>query len=658
MRLSAPVAVLLAFGTSPLWSQRYATPFCELVLSPANLKALKEGDAATRRLVARYARVVPPSPLLVRLWKERGWAETQEGWILRDLQGRVLNQGPGLLQTANLARLLNPRGTSQPWERMEAVLRTQEDHGEALVELLSLDLKTELYGEMGGETARTFKRLQKLEDWPWQARIEDPKRGFDFLQGTRWYGPRVPIDGLLDDHLAALAQDPEHPGLQASLALLLRYARVEPGSPREEKVLEIIPLPGQAWPPLPLLRACLDARLRLDRFQDLLHACSTLDRPPDKVWLTPAAWVDHCRRQAHLTAYRVLGEAKTRGLTTLRKGLDELHVIAGEDYKDLAPWVVTLAHLNPKLDPDPDILELMRRKPRPIPPRPAPAPPWRIVLRRPEPLMDSPPLLPWSPGEVRVEVDSRLGLDRDWELWLGGEALAQGPGSPDPQRLADHMRGVRPSRLDQATAAVERQPEAIGPRRFRLRVLQGRVADRRLEAMQAEDARKALVSLDLGDLKWDENLWFQHGKGAVTDLEDHLRRWPLDTERWQALAFWSTFLPTHPGPAPLRSSLPSWKGPLPLAVFGASPMQMAPEAPLKRQARWDQLLPWADQAWEALQSVKPADLKDVDVNLGACVLAQRELALRGLGRPDEAKQAAVEGARALQRLLTPRKVAQ
>lgn len=658
MRLTAPVAALLVLGSSPLWPQRYTAPVCELALSPANLKALKEGDAATRRLVARYARVVPPSPLLVKLWKERAWPEGQEGWILRDFQGRVLNQGPGLLQTESLARLLNPRGEPQPWERMEAVLRAQEDHGEALVELLALDLKTELFGELGGETVRTLKRLQKLEDWPWQARIEDPKRGFDFLQGIRWYGPRVPIDGLMEDHLAALARDPEHPGLQGATALLLRYLRVEPGSALEQKVLEIQPLPGQAWPPLPLMRVCLDARLRLERFQDLVHACTTLERTPDRVWLTPAAWVDHCRRQAHLTAYRVLGEAKTRGLTTLPKGLDALHALAGEDYKDLAPWVVTLAHLNPKLDPDPEILALMQRKPRPIPPRPAPAPPWRIVLRRPEPLQDSLPLAPWSPGEVRVEVDPRLGPDRDWELWLGQETLAQGLGAPDPQRLAEHMRGVRPSRLDQATAAVERQPEAIGPRRFRLRVLQARLADRRLEPMLAEDARKALVPLDLGELKWDENLWFEHGKRAVADLEDHLRRWPLDAERWQALAFWSSFLPTHPGPAPLRASLPTWKGPLPLPIFAASPIQAAPEAPLKRLGRWDRLLAWADQAWEALQDVKPVDLKDVDANLGALVLAQRELALRGLGRTEEARQAALDGPKALQRLLTPWKVAQ
>ncbi len=650
MRLSAPLAALIAFCPSALLAQTRITPRFELILSPSNLKALREGDSSARRLVSTLARLTPLSPNQKRLWQERGWSETAEGWILRDLRGSILTAELGVLPITSLPKLLNPTGTPMPWERLEEVLRGDVPHGEALVELLALDLKADAYGELGGEASRTLKRLRTLEDWPWHARLEDPKRGFDFLHQRRWYGQGLSNRALLEDHLDALSRDPEHPGIQAATALLLRNQNPDPGSALEQKVLEIAPLPGQEWPPLPLLRPLLNARLDREQYGPLVHTVRTLERMPDRVWLTSATWADHCRRQAVLTAYRVLGDARNQGLSTLRSGLDDLHAIAAEQYPELAAWVVNLAHKKPDLEPDPDILALMRRKPRGLPPCPAPAPAWRIILRRPEAVLEAPALLPWSRSEVRVEVDLRLPADRDWELRLGMETLAQGPGTPDPQRLADQMRGVRQSRLDQATAAVERHPDALGPRRFRLRVLQARMADSRLETMLAEDARKALVSLDLAGLKFDENLWFEHGKRAVTDLEDHLRHWPLDTERWEALAFWSAFLPGHPGPAPLRSSLPAWKGSLPFVLLGGLTLQTAPAAPLSRHPRWERLLSWADQAWEALQEVDEVAAKELDVNLPRGILAQRERALRGVGRAEEARSFAQEGQKRLERL--------
>ncbi|MBI4913218.1 MAG: hypothetical protein HY823_10810 [Acidobacteria bacterium] len=581
-------------------------------------------DPRWLRLAAAGVSWRPSTPARIREELSREGVEAPLArWLLKDPAGHLQTHGDGSLDTEGIEGAIRRVQGKLPWDHLDAVLRGHPGHGEAQLARLEWALAMAFVPADPGTPSppafpsraglayvrECFGDFLKVPGWPAQVNLS---RGALKDLGTAVDTGR---DSLVARHLLeALAQDPGDPLVQDNLAWLLNRTGPSDLDALAKDWLEVEPLPGQAWPPLPLLRAHLDRLLGLRRHGDVIALARSWSRPPGRLFLTDEAWEAHVHREALLVAYLCIAE--TPGdppPSRIREGLDRIREVAGKHARQLGRFFLSRIRLPEDPGFRAQIPDLLRRPDLPPPPRPAPIPTWRISAASRESLEtvrahldEDPDLILWLPLERGLNLAP--GQPSSVSLWLGPDPVP-GPENPGPAWLADSMARGRPGRLREAMAHAAAAPEREGRRRFRIPLLLERMPARHLENVLAEDLRRVRGAADLGDIGADPNLWWAEAQRALPEIEEGLRHWPLDADRWEAMAFWSGFVPRHPGPAALASELPPWQPRLPfrLALPAGTHGRVARQ--LARQKAWGQLLAWAEAPMEDLGKLRPEDFR-------------------------------------------------
>jgi hypothetical protein len=374
-------------------------------------------------------------------------------------------------------------------------------------------------------------------------------------------------------------------------------------------------LPGQLWPPLPLIRSHLDRLLGTNRMPEARFKARSWSRPVDRLFLDENSWKRRMHREAWLTTYGCVAETHLENTQSIiLESLDRIRDNAGPACQELTRFYLDRIPVPDDPDFRKKVLELAARPGLPLPPMPEPLPEWHIVLadRAGLPALraafdEDPDLTLWLPSER--DLGSTPGQLRPLEAWLGQVRVFAPPTPPSRLQLVDALSRGRPGRLRTVMDHVERAPERPGPRRFRIDLLLERNVVKPLEHVLAEDLRRVGTYVSLGTYPVDANLWWSDAQRAVPELESLLHRWPLDGERWGALAFWTGFLPNHPGPSALADAQPSWQPRLPfrLALPPSAHGRVGEQLLLRRA--WIQLRTWFEPTWESLRALRNDDFK-------------------------------------------------
>jgi hypothetical protein len=586
----------------------------------------KRGELGLARLMAAGLIVESATAEALRsLDPEAGQDSPRIRWMLVGPGRKVLASGTGQPSLPGLESALRSELGALPWDAIEAVLKARPDHGEARLAMAEWTLAL-LAPPTGREPAPLWDygmfrpdrfrwdaldaldALLAIPGWPAQVDLNSPdpgQLGPRLRQQAAWMRPR--IRRMAEMALAALRQDPAHPLLQTNLAFLLGLLDRDGAERMMVDLEEVEPLPGQEWLPLPLIRAEAAMLIRAERWHDLKLRSQALSRPVDKLFLSEESWRRRVLRESTLTANACLARNHLEGWEVLPELLDELRGVSGGHYHDHAALILRLGRLPPDEESFKKILQLVARPPLPAPARPLGIPAWRVSAHEAADLAKvreafdiHPWLCLWLPSERGFLVKRELG----WELSLGHDPVAGGQGRLSLGNFPDLMAQGRGGRLLKAWERVGQEPDLKGPRLFRVALLLERGHLKGLESTLAEDLRLTLRGAEILDWPLDENLWYAEAQRALPALEDHLRRWPLDEVRWGALAFWSGFLPRHPGPAQLAEELPSWRPGLTFQLCLPASVHERIGKVLRERRAWSASRAWFEAAWNGLRSLK------------------------------------------------------
>lgn len=659
---SAPAHGLTLFQLTPV-----GTPPWRLALAgaPGRRPTLSEIDPAFTRLVLSGLEVrwLPKEPwerLLSEVDPELKPQTTQ--WVLLDSASKAKASGAGLPGVAGLEGTLRNELGTLPWDGLEAVLRAEPRHGEARLALAEWALAWAAPASFRSiETRLTWQsqvsinahaaadealgKLLAVPDWPSQVALNEAGAGGRLGRLLRRGAEPPRLEAMSEQVLEALRGDPANGRLQGNLAFFLDCLEADQAERLLGESESVEPLPGQVWPPLPIIHAGVALLRRQNRWPEIRQRMAAWSKPADPLFLTSAGWGRHVLREATLKAYDLQAESWLEGWDRLPDALDTLRGRAGGDYLELARLLLAKANL-PREDTEfmKTIAGLVARQALSAPPMPSPTPPWRIRVRSPAELArlreafdTRMVLVPWLPSERLLEPAPHL--EEPIALFLNKEVQEAEPGLLVPESLADQLRTHRAGRLFMAWERASREPDSPGPRDQRIALSLERMPVRALESMLAQDLSKAGRSVDLLDWGVDENLWFVQSRQAMPECEERLRHWPLDNSRWAALAFWTSFLPNHPGPLALARELPSWQAGLSLQLCLTAQVhgQLAEE--FQRRRAWRQMRAWFEAAWNDLRDLDPKDLrrKALLEGLGSTLKSGLDRCYAELARPGERK---------------------
>ena len=554
-----------------------------------------------------------------------GLQEKDVRWLLLDPGGKLRAHGKDQWEPGAIEDAIREALGELPWDRLDRVLRDRPDHGEARLARLewALALAFPQEGTRDWQAFRADSRaaqgmavealveLRKVSGWPAQVPLNSPGLG---RRLAAILGTDIGMD-MARELIAALAADPANLLLQENLAFLHGRLSSDPLDAIAEVWEVVEPLPGQPWPPLPLIKAHLDRLLSLKRMPEARFKARSWSRPVDRLFLDAKAWKLRIHREAWLTTYGCVAETHLEGTeNAILESLDLIRTRAGSACRELTRFYLDRIPFPDDPDFRKKVAELTARPGLPPPPMPEPLAAWNILLadRTGLPGLQSafnedPDLAVWLPSERNL--GSNPVQVHPLEAWLEKERVISPEIRPSRRQLADALAQGRPGRLRMAMEQVDQAPERPGRRRFRIALLEERGLVKPLEHLLAEDLRRAGTYVNLGGFPIDLNLWWTEAQRAVPELESSLLQWPLDGERWGALAFWTGFLPNHPGPAALAGTQPSWQPRLTfrLALPPSAHDRVGEE--LSRRAAWNQIRAWFEPTWEAIRELKPEDFR-------------------------------------------------
>jgi hypothetical protein len=645
-----------------------------LSAAPGKWPDLSETDAGFTRLVL--------SGLEVRWLQKEPWQRflSDSGpdldpkiirWALLDSALKIQASGSGLPDSATVESSLRKELGALPWDTLDAVLRVEPMHGEARLALAewalawaapdlfrnpeaiaSLQSRRFINERAGSDEA--LKKLLAVPDWPSQLDLGGGGAGGQFGSLLKRGASAERLEEMGKQVLEELRSDPARDRLQSNLAFLLLNLAPDTAERLVGDMEEIEPLPGQVWPPLSIIHASVEVFRRQSRWTEIRERMAAWSRPEDPLFLTPAKWDQRIIREATLQAYGLQAESWLDGWDSLPPSLNTLRGMAGNNYHGMAKLLLARANIPAEdIEFRKKIAALVARPALAPPAMPSPTPPWRVKVRdkadlaRLREAFDTRmALLPWLLSERFLELSPNL--ETSIALFLGNERIEPGPGLPVPETLADTLRAHRAGRLFEVWERASKQPEAPGPRQQRIDLLLERMPVRALESVLALDLSKESRGADLLDWDLDENLWFVQSQHAIPGVEDHLHHWPLDSERWVALAFWTSFIPNHPGPISLAEQMPSWKAGLSVQLCLPAKIHGELAEEFKRRRGWNQMRRWFEPAWLELHNLKPGDArrKALMDELGSALVSSLEHCYLKLGRTGDRKNLVEEWDRA------------
>lgn len=640
------------------------TPWRLMLLSvPGKMPNLGETDPGFIRLVL--------SGLEVRGLTKDSWQRflSESGpnldpktirWLLLDSAFKIQASGSGLPDSTSVENLLRKELGALPWDTLDAVLRAEPQHGEARLALAEWALawatpdnfsnpefkvswQSRMFINQRSGSDEALGKLLAVPDWTSQVDLSGDDSGGRFGHMLKKGASPSRMEEMSKQVLEALRSDPTNNLLQGNLAFLFPLLPLDKAEWLLGDIEAVEPLPGQVWPPLPLIHAGVDLFRRQGRWIEIRQRMAAWSRPEEPLFLTSAKWEKHIIREATLRAYGLQAQSWLEGWDKLPPALNTLREMAGNNYHDMAKLLLAKANL-PAGDFEflKKIADLVARPAISPPAMPNPTPPWRLKVRGKADLAHLREafdvrmvLLPWLPSERLLELAPNI--ETPVSLFLGNERIESGPDFPVPETLADTLRANRSGKLFAVWERASKEPEAPGPRNQRIGLMLERMPVRALETFLAVDMSKESRGADLQDWDLDENLWFVQSRHAIPVVEDRLRHWPLDASRWAALAFWTSFIPNHPGPISLAEQLPSWRSGLSVQLCLPAQIHLQLVDEFNRRRAWNQLRRWFEPAWLELRNLKLTDprRKALMDDLGSPFVSSLEHCYREMGRQGE-----------------------
>ena len=617
---------------------------------PVFQRLLTSGDFALETLGAAVAQ---------DLWALKGWGP-EAHWLLLAPAGEELAQGQGRPRGEEVRDGIVSSGAKPRWEAREDFLKLHPDQGEALLEsanqafqILRLRLQVldragkvkvpawhadpaqraafvsprvslppgpegeALADDLYQDVAKAMEPLLRLAGWQREAgSLASHLATWDAGQSTRMRKLLSQAAASLQDHFR---QDP----YDLDLANFWMEAADAGGTGLGDPGGWCLPVPGFPWPDPGLLSRLLEPSYRRRDWDGALKLLAELTpkAPPEP--MSAQAWEGYCRLQGALLSQRALalaglgswdlagaalGEAKHwSGSAGVREALLQRGSLFTGPGGDPAAWRQLLAQ---SLGRDGG-----------APPMPPLAPPLRLVVSGlPRwnlaftSLRQAPELAPWSPAELHWEVADPGRHEQNraahgwppgprWILFRGEELRATGTSCPNARALAAILEAEGPTLLQRLQGVLDSQPDHLAVRRERFEQLLKRMPDHRLERTLAEDAARALITLEFdpqAPWKPDPDIWAEAALTALPALEEELRAWPNRAYLWRAWVSWARFHPAQPSVLALAQGMAFWSPRWDWRAWLPYEVQREVASELRRQGNFTAMREWFRAVWETL----------------------------------------------------------
>ncbi|MBK8725272.1 MAG: hypothetical protein IPL96_04225, partial [Holophagaceae bacterium] len=545
-------------------------------------------DDTFRRLQASQEfRVVQLGAAVGRdLWSDRGWNNDAK-WILLDPAAERVKELNGRPTGEQALTELKGLGFKPRWERRETFLREHPDHGEAWAEALQQGMTlvftryqqyqkegrivraetqapppgpfaafgrsgamtfatgsdpsgATLADEAYGDAAEALRHLVEIKGWQdfqglFMAALAYQNMGAAQSPKMKALAPRMAQE-LQDE----LARNPHNESAWLQFGALARAAGLSP----MDAFRKAVPVPGQPWPPVPLLTAVVQefaAREDWEGAFAFLREFETLAADPG---LSKEGWRAYTGTRASLEVGKAQCLARLGRWNEVGPALQEVQRWAGSRWDGQYARALRFAIPELRGERQEQFKALMDAEDLPDLPAPAPPPALRLVLLGAPPWKESwdrlrkaGPLQPWAPGELAWEQLSGPALEaalqkhgwprepQRYALLRGDEVLASGVGCPYPEDLAAQLAALQPSRYGRLSDLIRKHPDHLAAHKARAELAFARMPNGHLEPTLAEDARVAQLVPDTSAPVWTPNpeLWQWSAQKVLPEAERTLQ---------------------------------------------------------------------------------------------------------------------------------------
>ncbi|MBI4911099.1 MAG: hypothetical protein HY823_00025 [Acidobacteria bacterium] len=599
-------------------------------------------DDLLRRLIAtqefRVERL--PEPAARELAQQRGWNKDAR-WLLlshdasRQAEGRGRPDGEALLSE------LRSMGFAPRWEGRERFLREHPEHGPARLEAaeerfrLALNrlanlsprggsalrlLNQRLDAQALAQAAAAFQGIQedlaRLSEIPlWWERAQGflgrlfqipPQNAAAILGGGQ-------IATMRDQVQAALEREPDDEGLWNLWAGL----NAASGRDLRSGLPSALPAPGQAWPPEALATILFEASAGREDWSGALAALDAL-RAVDS---EGADWDELRLSRAYLEALRARALARLGRWEECAAAAAEARTLGGPQWRGYLSTLIQRGIPASTGERKTLFSSLFQDEPPP-PPAAPPRPPGLRLLRLGPAWADawarlgrSAELAPWGPAELSLgpappelerDLRSKYGWEGPaWAVLRGEDVLVSGEILLEPKDMAARLEAQGPPVLQRLDRFLERHPEHLTARRYRLDLLAERMPNRHLEARLAEDARRLRARIKGGD-GWtpEPGLWQWSALQVLPGLEVDLARWPDRPDLWRSWVSWARLHPRKPSALDLARRLPVWGPESAWSARLPAEVHRAVAEELRDTQRAEEMRQWFQAAWDGVDKTR------------------------------------------------------
>ncbi|MFN8010371.1 MAG: hypothetical protein U0P81_03100 [Holophagaceae bacterium] len=602
------------------------------------------------------------------LWAERGWNNDAK-WILLDPPAERIKELNGRPTGEQLLAELKGLGFQPRWERREAFLRDHADHGEAWAEATQQNLALVLtryqqylkegrivreeaaqttgaaggmgfgsfFGRSGAmtfatgsdptgaaladetfsEAAEALGRVVEVPGWTQAPNLFLAAMAFQGMGAGQSPRMRAVASRMAEQLLDALMRDPHDPMLWAQFGGVARAAGLSP----LDAFRKAVPVPGQPWPPMPLVNAVMQEFEGREDWEGALAFLREFEVLAADPLLPKEAWRTYTGLRAELEVQKARCLARLGRWNEVGPAIQDVQRWAGARWE--GEFTRRLRFAIPELrNSQKDAFQaLLDADALPDLPAPAPPPPLRLALvgtpvwkESWDRLRKAGPLQPWSPAELvwddlGAPAAEALRRKQGWPaeparyvLLRGDEVLQSGVGCPYPEDLAAKLTSLAPSLYQRLGEIIRRNPDHLAARRARAVLALDRMPNGHLEPQLAEDARLGKLPPEIRNRAWTPNpqLWQWNALKVLPEADRELRSWPTRTSAWKLWMAWARFHPANPSPLSFARTLPVWGSESRWASRLPKEVHATVAEELRTAGRFEEMRAWFQEAWDGL----------------------------------------------------------
>jgi hypothetical protein len=648
-------------------------------------------DDTFRRLQASQEfRVVQlPAATARDLWAERGWNNDAK-WILLDPAAEKVKELNGRPTGDQLMAELKGLGFRPRWERRDAFLREHPDHGEAWAEAAQQNLTlvftryqqyqkegrivraeaAQTTGAAGGQgfgnffgrsgamtfatasdpsgaaladeayadAADSLSRVVEIPGWPQAQGLFMGAMAFQGMGAGQSPRMRSLASRMATQLMDELARNPHDPMLWMQFGAVAKPAGLSP----LDAFRKVVPVPGQPWPPSPLVNAVMQEFEGREDWEGALAFLREFEALAADPALSKEGWRAHTGTRAEIEVQKARCLARLGRWNEVGPAIQDVQRWAGARWGE---FTRRLRFAIPELrnSQEEAFKALLEAEPLPDLPAPAPPPPLRLALLGTpvwkdswERLKKAGPLQPWSGAELVWEdlagpaaeaLRQKQGWPREparYVLLRGDEVLQSGVGCPYPEDLAARLSAAAPSLYQRLGEIIRRNPEHQAARRARAALALDRMPNGHLEATLAEDARLGKWAPEVRSTAWKPNpeLWQWAALKVLPEAERELQAWPTRTSAWRLWMAWARFHPSNPSPLSFARTLPVWGSESRWASRLPKEVHQTVAEELRTAGRFEEMRAWFQEAWDGLDK-RPLPAFRAFGNFRSMILQQR-----------------------------------